>query len=100
GFGAAVFLLYSALNGFLHTAELTALVVGLIGGLALGRRLSLEGPRPYHVGAAMAASVAIAVACAIPLRNIADVTPEIARVLATEERTAATYQTAWDAFKK
>jgi hypothetical protein len=39
-------------------------------------------------------------ACAIPLRNIADVTPEITRVLATEERTASTYQTAWDAFKK
>jgi hypothetical protein len=40
------------------------------------------------------------VACALPLRNIADVTPEITRVLATEERTAATYQAAWDAFKR
>ena len=39
-------------------------------------------------------------ACAVPLRNIADVKPEIAHVIATEEITAAKYQTAADAFKK
>ena len=45
-------------------------------------------------------AVVLAVACAIPLRNIADVRPEITRVVATEERTAATYQAASDAFRK
>jgi hypothetical protein len=42
----------------------------------------------------------VAIACAVPLRNIADVRPEITRVVATEERTATTYQAAADAFKK
>ena len=36
----------------------------------------------------------------MPLRNIADVRPEITRVVATEERTATTYQAAFDAFRK
>ncbi len=48
----------------------------------------------------MAASAVIALACAAPLRSIVDVKPEIARVVAVEERTAAAYQTALDAFKK
>jgi hypothetical protein len=42
----------------------------------------------------------MAVACAMPLRNIADVTPEIIGVLATEERTVAAYRSAYDAFKR
>ncbi len=100
GVGAAVFLVYSALSGLAHTAEATGLAVGLICGLVLGRRVSHEEPKPKYVGAAMAVSAVIAVVCAMPLRNIADVTPEINRVVATEERTAATYQAAWDAFKR
>jgi hypothetical protein len=48
----------------------------------------------------MAATAVIVVMCAVPLRHIADVTPEILRVLATEERTAATFETARDALKK
>ena len=100
GIGAAVFLVYSALNGLAHTPEFTGLVVGLIYGLVLGRRVRHENPRTRPLGAAMAATVVIAVMCAVPLRHLADVTPEILRVLATEERTAATFVTARDAFKK
>jgi hypothetical protein len=48
----------------------------------------------------MAAALVMAVVCAVPLRNIADVKPEMTRVVATEERTAATYQAAFDAFRK
>jgi membrane associated rhomboid family serine protease len=100
GVGAAVFVVYSAVNGFAYTAEFTGLAAGLIYGLVLGRRVSHEEPKPKYVGAAMVATAVIAVACAIPLRNITDVTPEINRLLATEERTAATYQAASDAFKR
>jgi hypothetical protein len=42
----------------------------------------------------------VVLACAIALRNIADVKPEIARVLAIEERTAAAYKSGSDAFRK
>jgi membrane associated rhomboid family serine protease len=98
--GAAVFLVYSALSGHAHAAEFSGLAVGLAYGFVLARRVSEQEPNPRHVGAAMVAAAVIAAACAIPLRNITDVTPEIIRVLATEERTAAAYQAASDAFKK
>jgi hypothetical protein len=42
----------------------------------------------------------VVLASAITLRNIADIKPEIARVLAIEERTAAAYQSGSDAFRK
>ena len=44
----------------------------------------------------MAAAAAIAIAFALPLRNIANVKPEIVNVLATEERTVAVYREASD----
>jgi membrane associated rhomboid family serine protease len=100
GAGAVVFLVYSVLNGLAHTAELSGLIVGLAYGLVLARRVGEKEPTTRHVGAAMVATAVIAVACAMPLRNIADVTSEITRVLATEERTAAAYQAAYGAFKK
>jgi len=100
GAGAAMFLVYSALSGLAHAAELSSLVVGLAYGLVLARRVCEKKPSPRLVGAAMVATVVIAAAFAMPLHNIADVTPEIIRVVATEERTAAAYQAADDAFKR
>jgi membrane associated rhomboid family serine protease len=100
GVGAAVFLVFSALSGFVHTAEWTGLVVGAIYGLVLGRRVSREEPKTNRVAAAMVAAAVIAIAMAIPLRNIANVKPEIANVLATEERTVAVYREASDAFAR
>ena len=98
--GAAGFLVYSALGGFAHVAEFTGLLIGLMYGLVLARRVSEKAPGTRLVACAMVATGAIAAACAIPLRNIADVKPEIARVLATEERTAAAYQAGLDAFTR
>src|SRR6185295_12114177 len=51
-------------------------------------------------GAVMAAACVLALMCALTLRNIADVKPEISGVVATEERTVAAFQTAVEAFKK
>jgi membrane associated rhomboid family serine protease len=100
GAGAAVFLVFSALNGFVHTAEWTGLLAGAVSGLVIGRRVDGDKPQINRVAVAMAAAVVFAIACAVPLRNIAKVKPEIVNVFATEERTAAAYRSASDAFAK
>jgi rhomboid protease GluP len=100
GYGAALFLVYSAVNGLAGAPELAGLIAGLASGLVLARHVVEEHAKPRHVAAATAAACVIVVACAVPLRHIADVTPEIARVIATEERTAADYQSAFNAFQK
>jgi membrane associated rhomboid family serine protease len=100
GCGFGLFLVYTAWNGLAGTAEAGGFLVGLGYGLVLGWSVVAEHPRISHVAAAMAACATIAIACALPLRNIADVKPEIARAIAAEERTSAAYQSALDAFKK
>jgi membrane associated rhomboid family serine protease len=100
GAGAAVFFVYSALNGFVHTAEWAALLAGVMSGLVLGRGVGGEEPKTSRAAAVIAAAAAIAFAFALPLRNIANVQPEIVNVLATEERTVALYREASGAFAR
>jgi membrane associated rhomboid family serine protease len=99
-YGAAVFVIYSAIAGFAAAAEFTGLAIGLGYGLIVARRAGSETPAPRPVGAVLAAVVVLAAVCAMPLRNIADVAPEITRVVATEERTTTAYRAAADAFRK
>jgi membrane associated rhomboid family serine protease len=100
GCGFGLFIVYTVLNGLAGAAEAGGLLVGLGYGLVLGWCVVAERPGIGHVAAAIAASAAIAIACALPLRNIADVKPEIAGAIATEESTSAAYRSALDAFKK
>jgi membrane associated rhomboid family serine protease len=100
GPAAAVFMLYTVANdGLGSTAELTGLVTGLVCGLVLARRVNDGKPPARRVAAAMAATVAIAVAAAVVLHGVTDVRPEMARVVAVEDRTATAYQTAVGRFK-
>jgi len=100
GAGAAVFLVYSMLGGFAGAAEFTGLLVGLMYGLVLARRAGEQEPTRRQIGFVTAVAGVVVVACAITLRNIADVKPEIARVLAIEERTTAAYRSGTEAFRK
>jgi membrane associated rhomboid family serine protease len=100
GVVAAVFLLYSMFAGFAGAPEFTGLLVGLLYGLVLARRAGEQEPTRRLIGYASAVAAVVVLASAITLRNIADVKPEIARVLAIEERTAAAYQSGSDAFRK
>jgi len=100
GCGFGIFIVSIALNGLAGTAEAGGLFVGLAYGLVLGWSVVDRRPRIGHVAAAIAAAATIAIACALPLRNIADVKPEIAGAIAAEERTSAAYRSALDAFKK
>jgi len=96
----AVFALYSLVTGSMTGAELTGLLVGFLYGLAVGWRVSDRVPATRLVGATAAGVFAAAIAAAMPLRNIANVAPEITRVVAIEERTATKYRAASEAFKK
>jgi membrane associated rhomboid family serine protease len=95
-----MFGLYTAVSGSMTTAELAGFGVGLLYGLVVGWRVSDRLPATRLVGATAAGVLAAAVVSAMPLRNIADVAPEITRVVVTEERTTIKYRAASDAFKK
>lgn len=97
---AGVFILYHvATNSLEIAAELSGLAVGFVSGLVLARGVSEHQPTARQVATVMAATVVIAVASAVPLRGVADVRPEIERIIAIEDRTASAYQTAVDQFK-
>ncbi|HMF98655.1 MAG TPA: rhomboid family intramembrane serine protease [Vicinamibacterales bacterium] len=97
GIGAALFALYTML---VSTGEFRGFAAGLAYGVMLAPLRIDRKPTPRRVGIAAAISATAAVALAFPLRNIADVKPEIARVFAAEEHTTKTYQATYEAFTK
>jgi rhomboid protease GluP len=98
--GIAVFVVYNTLaEGVFSEAMQAGLVVGFTGGMLLAGRVISEKPPARRVAAVLAATVAIVVALAAPLRGFADVSGEVAKVKDREERTARTYDTAVDRFK-
>jgi rhomboid protease GluP len=97
---ATPFVLYCAVAGFISMAELTGLLVGLGYGLIAARRSGDQVADTRPVLVVLSTMLAIAVTMALPLRNLADIQPEIAHVVATEASTAAVYKTAEQAFRK
>jgi rhomboid family protein len=92
---AAVFMLYNVMNGRLEgEGELIGLVLGFCCGLVLARRVTDRTPPERLVTAALATTVVMVVACAVPLSGILDVRPEIDRIVAIERSTAGAYQSA------
>jgi rhomboid protease GluP len=100
---AAVAAAFTLLNVFNRetggTASLVGLLVGMLFGIATARDAEHSAP-VRRVAVATAAGLLIAVACAIPLRGILDVRPEIQRLVSVEEHTAGTYKAADDRYKK
>ena len=98
--GAAVFIVYNMLTeGVFSEAMQAGLVVGFTGGMLIAGRVISDKPPARRVVAVVVATVAIVVALAAPLRGLADVSGEVAKVKEGEERTARTYDTAVDRFK-
>ena len=97
---AAVFILYHLLTGELGTAAMrVGLVLGLVAGAFLSRN-SIEGhPPASRVCAVGGLALLIAIAAAIPQRGIADVRPEMRRLVAIEDRTAHEYDAAANQFR-
>jgi membrane associated rhomboid family serine protease len=95
GPAAAVFILYNiATDGLPIEAELAGFFVGFACGVAMMNDVSERKPAPRHVAIAALVTAVIATASAVLLRGVADVRPEIARVVALEQRIAGAYQTA------
>jgi membrane associated rhomboid family serine protease len=92
--GAGVFILYSLAAGFDGTAELAGLGVGFVYGLVLAKDVGAHTSPPLRVGATVGVVLVLALAAAVPLRGLADVRPEMARVAAIEHQTAGSYDTA------
>jgi membrane associated rhomboid family serine protease len=86
---AAAFTLYNLIGeGLGIGAEVAGFSAGFICGAVLTRGVSASTP-----------PVIVAVASAVPLRGVTDVRPEISRLIAVEQRTASTYQSAVRQFK-
>ena len=97
---AALFFLYNVAGSSLEAgAELGGFAAGFICGVVLTSGVSVRKPPVPRVAVAMAVTVIVAIVSAVPLRSMADIRPEITRVLAVEERTAGTYQAAMTQFK-
>ena len=97
---AAVFFLYNLVNGDLGTGpEIAGLAAGFICGVVLTRGVSASTPPVPRVAVTMAVTVVVAIISAAPLRGVADVRPEISRVLAVEDSTTSVYQSAVKQFK-
>jgi Rhomboid family len=95
---AAIFFLYHAVDG-VQTSELSGLVAGFAAGLALARRAREESTPMRLTAAAAAVAIVVIIASGAMLKGIGDVRPEIARVLALEQDTAAKYEKAVHQFK-
>jgi rhomboid protease GluP len=96
---AAVFMLYAVATGRGNGGELAGLLTGLVGGLVLTRDVSERKPPARRIAITAAATLAIAAVLAVPLRGMCDARPEIAAVIAFEDRTARAYQTMVEQFK-
>lgn len=95
---AAIFLLYHASDG-LQTSELSGLIAGFGAGLALARSAHQRTTPLLSTAAAAAVAAVVILASAAMLRGIADVRPELARVVAIEEQTVVKYEKAVGQFK-
>jgi membrane associated rhomboid family serine protease len=94
-----LFLVYNAAAGTLDAAALTGLLAGFIAGVVFARHATERTTPAIHSAAALGITVVIVIASAALLRGIADVRPEIARVVALEDETAGVYEKAVKQFK-
>jgi len=94
-----LFVLYNIAAGTLDAAALTGALAGFIAGLVFARDAAERTTNPVHAAAALGVTAVIVIASAALLHGIADVRPEIARVVALEDQTAGVYEKAVEQFR-
>jgi len=98
---ALIFFLYNANNDNVGTAaEFIAFVIGFGSGLVLTSGATDRQPAPRLLGAVSGGAFFIAIVAAVLLRGIADVRPEIVRLIAIEDQTAPVYRNAETRYRK
>jgi membrane associated rhomboid family serine protease len=99
--GAVVFLAYHvAAEGFITGSLTWGLGVGFAGGGILAFGIGVHKPPVRRLCTSMAATLALVIISAAPLRGMADVTREMAHVIDLEARTAAAYDAEVVRFRK
>lgn len=97
---AAIFLLYNAASGSLPgPAEWGGLGIGFGCGIVLARGVAEKKPELRPIAVAAATALALTVVSAVPLRGIANVRPELDRLIEIEDRTAGAYDKAVGQFR-
>jgi rhomboid protease GluP len=97
---AALFAVYNLFNGSVQIgAELAALAAGLAGGVVLARGIGEHTPSLRQVAVASAATLAIVVVSAVPLRGLADVRPVLSHITSMEDQTSDAYNAAVARFR-
>jgi membrane associated rhomboid family serine protease len=95
GWSALVFLVYNIPSGLVVLrAELTALVAGALCGAVMGAGVGAHLVPGRRSAAMVTAALVITIAAAVRLHGMTDVRPDIERMRATDERTAATFRAA------
>ncbi len=79
-------------------ADHAGFLVGFACGVVLAKGINDRKPAARRVAVAMGVAAAIAIAAAVPLRGVTDARPEMARVIAVEDRTAGAYEKMRDRF--
>jgi len=97
---AAAFALYSAVGAGFDLAARAGLFTGFVFGIVVERELRDRKPPVKRLAAFSAATLAIAVITAVPLRGVTDIRPELALLVAVEQRTAAAYDVAVRRFRE
>jgi membrane associated rhomboid family serine protease len=98
--GAVIFLIYHLSAEGLTESMTWGLVVGIACGGVLGFGIDVHKPPVRRLYPSMAATFALIVLFAVPLRGMADVSRELAGVIALETRTAAAYDAEVVRFRK
>jgi rhomboid protease GluP len=98
--GTAAFVLYQIVVAHSDcTLHVTGLAAGLLCGMVLAKNIADGKPAIGLVAAVALAAGGIVVVCAVPMRGMADVRPEIERLAALEGRTASAYASQVERFK-
>ena len=98
---AVVFLVYNLLSFEISgAASQRGFLVGLLAGLALTMDAGERQPSLRPLAIALPAAIALVLHLALPLRGIVDVRPDLAAIVAKEERTADMYRSAVGRFTR
>lgn len=95
GAAAVPFLLHGLVTGYFATpGALAGLATGFFGGLLVARGLAQEKPPARRAAVVAVATTVLAAGGAFMFERVIDFRPEIAGIVAVEERTAAVYDEA------